>query len=110
MHTTRGGSGRGRDDSPADIRGVLAPALDNAIPSRDGQIAADALLDDFAQQQRDEQSGIPRPFQGIGNPNGDALPNLVHAGAVRPADVLPVGLTILSVLAQLCRSDSPSLL
>lgn len=98
------------DDSPADIRGVLAPALDAAIPSLDGQAAADALLDDFAQQQRDEQSGIPRPFQGIGSPDGDALPNLVRAGAVRPADVLPVGLTMLSVLAQLCRSDSPSLL
>ncbi len=41
---------------------------------------------------------------------GDPLENLATAGAVPPGDVLPVGLTILSALAQLCRSDSASLL
>jgi hypothetical protein len=35
---------------------------------------------------------------------------LATAGAVLPSDVLPVGLTMLSALAQLCRSDSASLL
>jgi ABC-2 type transport system ATP-binding protein len=34
----------------------------------------------------------------------------VRAGAVKPADVLPVGLRLLCALAQLCRSDSASLL
>jgi hypothetical protein len=42
--------------------------------------------------------------------SGDALENLATAGAVSPSDVFPVGLTILSALAQLCRSDSPSVL
>jgi len=35
---------------------------------------------------------------------------LVAAGAVPPRDVLSVGLTILSVLAELCRSEPPSVL
>jgi hypothetical protein len=42
--------------------------------------------------------------------SGDALENLVAAGAVPPRDVLRVGLTLLSALAQLCRSDSPTIL
>jgi hypothetical protein len=42
--------------------------------------------------------------------SGDALENLAAAEAVPPSDVLPVGLTILSALAQLCRSESPSVL
>jgi hypothetical protein len=33
-----------------------------------------------------------------------------HVPAVPPAGVLPVGLSLLSALAQLCRSDSASLL
>ena len=47
------------------------------------------------------------PIKGY---SGDALENLATAGAVPPSDVLPVGLTILSALAQLCRSDSASVL
>jgi hypothetical protein len=42
--------------------------------------------------------------------SGDVLENLATAGAVSPSDVLPVGLTLLSALVQLCRSDSPSIL
>ena len=38
------------------------------------------------------------------------LENLATAEAVPPNEVLPVGLTILSALAQLCRSESPSVL
>ena len=34
----------------------------------------------------------------------------VRVGAVKPADFLPLGLRLLSALAQLCRSDSASLL
>jgi hypothetical protein len=46
----------------------------------------------------------------IGSYSGDALENLTTAEAVPPSDVLRVGLTILSALAQLCRSESPSVL
>ncbi len=38
------------------------------------------------------------------------LENLAAAGPVPPAGVLPVGLAVLSVLAELCRSDSDSVL
>jgi len=46
----------------------------------------------------------------IGSYSGDALENLATAEAVPASDVLRVGLTILSALAQLCRSESPSVL
>lgn len=49
-------------------------------------------------------------LERIKHDRGDTLRNLVAAGAVRPADVLPVGLAVLSALAQLCRSDSASVL
>jgi hypothetical protein len=35
--------------------------------------------------------------------------DFVAAGAMKPADVLPVGLAVLSALAELCRSGSASL-
>ena len=41
---------------------------------------------------------------------GGALQELADARAVPPGDILRVGLTILSVLAGLCKSDSPSIL
>ena len=49
-------------------------------------------------------------LQRIGDVEGDALVNLVRAGVVKPRDILPVGLSMLSALARLCRSNSPSLL
>jgi len=41
---------------------------------------------------------------------GGTLQELADARAVPPRDILRVGLTILSVLAGLCRSDSASIL
>jgi hypothetical protein len=38
------------------------------------------------------------------------LIKLARSGTISPRDMLPVGLTLLSALASLCRSDSPSLL
>jgi hypothetical protein len=64
----------------------------------------------FARHHRCEQPGDAELLERIGQVEGDALVNLVRAGAVPPADVLPVGLTLLSALTQLCRSDSASLL
>ena len=56
------------------------------------------------------RSATPEVLERIKHYDGDALRNLVAAGAVRPADVLPVGLAVLSALARLCRSDSASVL
>jgi hypothetical protein len=41
---------------------------------------------------------------------GYALHELADAQVVPPRDILRVGLTILSELAELCKSDSPSIL
>ncbi len=41
---------------------------------------------------------------------GNALENLVAAGAVPPAGILSAGLSLLSALARLCRSNEASLL
>jgi|SRR5690348_12846788 hypothetical protein len=71
---------------------------------------AAAAFGAFAKHYRCELPGDAELLERIGKVQGDALVNLVRAGAVKPADVLPVGLRLLSALAQLCRSDSASLL
>jgi hypothetical protein len=89
---------------------VLLPALDDALPSLDAQAAVDALIGAFARHYQCEQPGDAELLERIGRVQGDALVNLVRAGAVPPRDILPVGLRLLSAFAQLCRSNSASLL
>jgi hypothetical protein len=98
------------DDPLSDVLGVLRPVLDTAVPGVDSQVAADALVGAFATEYRCEQPGDDEVLKRIGSYSGDALENLATAGAVPPSDVLRVGLTMLSALAQLCRSESPSVL
>jgi len=98
------------EDSLSEIHGVLLPALHDAVPSLDAQAAVDALIGAFAKHYQCEQPGDAELLKLIGDVQGDALVNLVRAGAVPPRDILPVGLRLLSALAQLCRSNSPSLL
>jgi hypothetical protein len=93
-----------------DVLDVLLPVLDDAIPGLDGQVAADALIGAFTKHYRCEMPGDAELLQRIEHCSGDALENLVRARAVPPRDVLPTGLTLLSALSRLCRSDSPSLL
>src|ERR1019366_7077222 len=87
------------EDPLTDVLGVLLPVL-----------AAAALIGALASEYRCEQPGDDEVLGRIKRYSGDALENLATAGAVPPGDVLPVGLTILSALAQLCRSDSASVL
>jgi hypothetical protein len=98
------------DDPLSDVLGVLVPVLDDAVPGVDGHITADALIAAFATEYRCEQPGDAEVLERIEHGGGDALRNLVAAGAAPPADVLAVGLAMLSALAQLCRSDSASVL
>jgi hypothetical protein len=98
------------DDPLRDVLGVLLPVLDAAVPGVDSQVAAAALVGAFSTEYRCEQPGDDEVLGRIGSYSGDALENLAAAEAVPPRDVLPVGLTILSALAQLCRSESPSVL
>ena len=98
------------DDPLGEVIGVLRPALEGAVPGLDGQVAADALIGALAQEYLCEQPGDAEVLQRIGYPGGNALENLLAAGAVPPGDLLPVALMMLSALAQLCQSDSASLL
>lgn len=84
--------------------------LEDAVPGLDARVAADALIAAFATEYRCELPGDAEVLERIEHRDGDALRNLVAARAVPPADVLPVGLAVLSALAQLCRSDSASVL
>jgi hypothetical protein len=97
------------EDPLSDVLSVLLPVLEDAVPGVDGQVAADALIAAFATEYRCEQPGDAEVLERIKH-GGDALRNLVAAGAVLPADVLPVGLAVLAAIAQLCRSDSASVL
>jgi hypothetical protein len=98
------------NDPLSDVLGVLLSVLDAAVPGVDSQVAADALVGAFSTEYRCEQPGDDEVLKRVGRYSGDALENLAAAEAVPPSDVLPVGLTILSALAQLCRSESPSVL
>jgi hypothetical protein len=98
------------EDPLGDVLGVLLPVLEDAVPGLDGQVTADALIAAFATEYRCELPGDAEVLERIEHRGGDALRNLVAARAVPPADVLPVGLAVLSAFAQLCRSDSASVL
>jgi hypothetical protein len=98
------------EDSLSEVLGVLVPVLDAVVPGLDGQVTADALIGAFAREFRCEQPGDAEVLERIGDVQGNALVNLVRAGAVPPRDALPVALQLLSALAELCRSESASLL
>jgi hypothetical protein len=97
------------DDPLSEVLAVLSPALDGAVPGLDGRAVADVLtggrvtphlceLPDYVLKR------MERSFFA-----GGALQELADARVVSPADILRVGLTILSVLANLCQSDSRSI-
>jgi hypothetical protein len=98
------------EDPLSEILSVLLPVLDRAVPGLDGQVVADALIGAFVHHYRCELPGDAELLQRIGRRGGDALGDLVTSGAVPPAQALPVGLAILSVLAGFCQSGSASVL
>ena len=98
------------DDPLGEVIKVLIQALDGAVPGLDARTAVDALIGAFADNYRCERPEDLEELERIGYPGGNALENLVDAGAVAPAGILPAGLTILPALARLCLSDSVSIL
>ena len=98
------------DDPLGEVIEILIQALDGAVPGLDARVAADALIGAFADNYRCERPGDLEVMERIGYPGGNALENLVDAGAVAPAGIVPAGLTLLSALAPLCLSDSVSIL
>jgi hypothetical protein len=98
------------EDSLSDVLDVLAPALDDALPG-EGQVIADALVRAFAHHHQCEMPGDAQVLERLGDlGTGDPLADLVAARLVTPRDSVRVGLTVLSVLAELGRSGSPSVL
>ena len=98
------------DDSLSDVLDVLAPALDDALPG-EGRVIADALIRAFAHHHQCEMPGDAQVLERLGDlGSGDPLADLVAARLVTPRESVRVGLTALSVLAELGRSGSPSVL
>jgi len=98
------------EDPLDDVIAALSPALAGTVPGLEGRAVADVLtggraspyvgkLPDHVLQRMRREFDV-----------GGALQELADARVVPPRDILRVGLTILSVLAALCKNDSPSIL
>jgi hypothetical protein len=98
------------DDPLTEVLAVLGPALDATVPGLEGPAVADVLTGGRAITHLRKLpdyvlSRMQRSFSV-----GHVLEELADARAVPPGDILRVGLTMLSKLAELCQSDSPSIL
>jgi hypothetical protein len=98
------------NDPLDEVIAALSPVLDATVPGLEGRAVADVLtggrvipylctLPDYVLER------MHRVFDV-----GYGLHELADARVVPPRDILRVGLTILSALAELCKSDSPSVL
>ena len=98
------------DDPLSEVLAVLSPALDGVVPGLEGRAVADVLTGGRVTPYLCELPYYVLKRMGRSFSVGGALQELADARVVPPAAILPVGLTILSVLANLCQSDSPSIL
>jgi hypothetical protein len=98
------------EDPLDEVIAALSPALDATVPGLEGRAVADVLtggrvtpylcnLPDHALKRMHRALSV-----------GNAVHELADARVVPPRETLRVGLTILSALAELCKSDSPSIL
>jgi hypothetical protein len=98
------------EDPLAEVLAALSPALDATVPGLEGRAVADVLTGGRATPYLSKLPDhvlkrMQRTFAV-----GGALQEFADARAVPPSDILRVGLTILSALAGLCKSDSLSVL
>jgi hypothetical protein len=98
------------EDSLGEVLAVLAPVLDDTVTGLEGRAVADILTGGRAIPYLCELpeyvlKRMQRTFSV-----GGALLEFADARVVAPRDILRVGLTILSALAALCKSDSVSIL
>jgi hypothetical protein len=98
------------NDPLSEILTALAPALDATVPGLDGRAVADILTGGRAIPYVCKLPDYVLQHMQRGLVVGCALHELVDARVVPPRDILRVGLTILSALAEICKSDSPSIL
>ena len=97
-------------DPLSEVLAVLSPALDGAVPGLEGRGVADVLTGGRATPYVCELPDYVLKRMRHGFSVGGALLELADARVVPPGDILRVGLTILSVLAGLCQTDSASIL
>ena len=98
------------EDPLDEVIAALSPALDGTVPGLDGRAVADVLTGGRAtpyvcKLPDHVLKRMQRTFFV-----GEALQELTDARVVPPRDILRVGLTILSALAEICKSDSASIL
>jgi hypothetical protein len=98
------------EDPLSEVLDALAPALDGSVPGLEGLAVADVLTGGRATPYLCElPEYVLKRMRRTFSP-GSTLQELADARAVPARDILRVGLTILSVVAGLCRSDSASIL
>ena len=98
------------EDPLSEVLAVLSRALDGAVPGLEGPGVADVLTGGRATPYvRELPDYVLKRMQRTFSVGG-ALLELADARVVPPRDILRVGLTILSVLAELCQSNSASIL
>jgi hypothetical protein len=98
------------DDPLAEVLVALSPSLDATVPGLEGQAVADILTGGRAIPYVCELPDYVLQRMKHGFSAGGALLELADARVAPPRDILRAGLTILSVLAELCKTDSPSIL
>jgi hypothetical protein len=98
------------EDPLDDVLAALAPALDGTVPGLEGRVLAGVLTGGraipYLYKLPDHLLKRMKPVFAVGG----ALEELADERVVPPGAILRVGLTILSALAELCKSDSPSIL
>jgi hypothetical protein len=98
------------EDPLDEVLAALSPALDATVPGLDGRAVADILTGGRAIPYLCKlPDHVLKRMQRTFDPGG-ALHELTDAQVVPPRAILRVGLTILSALAELCQTDSPSIL
>jgi len=99
------------------VMGVLEPHLDAALAGLDcahgltGQVLTRALIRAFADHHVLEEPGDVETLQRLGGKSeGNPLTVLIRDKAMTPTDALTIGLTVLTALTDLCRTDASSVL
>jgi hypothetical protein len=98
------------EDPLDDVLAALSPILDGTVPGLEGRAVADVLtggrvIPYLCQLPDHVLKRMQRAFVA-----GCALSELLDGQVVPPRDILRIGLTLLSALAELCKSDSASIL
>jgi hypothetical protein len=98
------------EDPLDEVIAALSPALNGIIPGLDGRAVADVLTGGRATPYVCDLPDYVLKRMRHSFSAGGALLELADSRAVPPGDILRVGLTILSRIAELCKSDSPSII